>query len=135
MPKRSLNLPASGDTQDSITAPPRKMAAITVLLAPSRDSRSGASTSTTPKAMPASAISHMPLASRGSRSARRTSRGAGDPADSTGGGTANAAAISAAPATEAAENAGPVPTWVAAQPTTGPSSAPTTAAPNAVPSS
>ena len=36
---------------------------------------------------------------------------------------------------EAAENAGPVPTWMAAHPTTGPKSAPTTAAPIAVPSS
>jgi hypothetical protein len=43
-------------------APHRNVAAITVPDAPSRDSRSGASTSSTPKAMPASAISHMPMA-------------------------------------------------------------------------
>jgi hypothetical protein len=84
--------------------------------------------------MPASAISHLPVASRGSRSAGTTSRSAWDP-PGFGGGTANAATISAAAATEAAENAGPVPTWMAAQPTAGPKSAPTTAAPNAVPSS
>ena len=40
-----------------------------------------------------------------------------------------------APATAAAENAGPVPTWLATAPITGPSRAPPTAAPSAVPSS
>jgi hypothetical protein len=35
---------------------------------------------------------------------------------------------------EAAENVGPVPIWLATHPTTGPNSAPTTAAANAMPS-
>ena len=50
-----------------------------------------------------------------------------------GAGTANATAISSPAATAALENAGPVPTWSAIAPTTGPNRAPPTAAPMAVP--
>ena len=50
-----------------------------------------------------------------------------------GAGTANATAISSAPATAALEKAGPVPISLATAPTTGPNSAPPTAAPMAVP--
>ncbi len=133
-PNRSQNRPVTGDSADSSTAPNKNVAAITVPLAPRRLSRSGASTSTAPKAMPASAMSHMPMATRRSRSAGHAARspcGSAGPGD----GTAHDASISAAPATEAAENAGPVPTWLAIHPTTGPKSAPTTAEPSAVPSS
>jgi hypothetical protein len=133
-PNLSDSRPAIGDSPDSSTAPHRNVAAITVPLAPSRLRRSGASTLTTPKAMPASAISHIPVTSRLSRSAGPAARrpcGSGG----RGAGTANAAAIRATPATEAAENAGPVPIWLASAPTTGPKRAPTTAAPSAMPSS
>ncbi len=98
------------------------------------DSRSGASTSTTPKASPASMVSQRPILTRPSRNAGRTSRrlcGSGG----CGGGTRNATPMRITPATAAAEKAGPVPTCPATAPTTGPNSAPTTAAPSAVPSS
>ncbi len=51
-----------------------------------------------------------------------------------GSGTRRLATISVPPATVAAANAGPVPTWLATAPRTGPSRAPPTAAANAVPS-
>jgi hypothetical protein len=63
VPNRSDIRPASGDSADSIRAAHKNVAAMTVPDAPSPASRSGASTSRTPKAMPASAISHMPMAS------------------------------------------------------------------------
>jgi hypothetical protein len=88
----------------------------------------------TPKARPASAISHMPMAtfwSRNAGSAARSDCGASGRGD----GITNATPIRTAPAMEAAENAGPVPTALAIAPTTGPKRAPTTAAPSAVPSS
>jgi len=62
MPNRSDRRPATGDSTDSMRAPHKNVAAITVPDAPSRESRSGARTSIKPKAMPASAISHMPMA-------------------------------------------------------------------------
>jgi hypothetical protein len=115
-------------------APHRNVAAITVPDPPSRDSRSGARTSITPKAMPASAISHMPMTTCWSRSAGSAAR-SGCGASGRGDGITNATPIRAAPAMEAAENAGPVPTALATAPTTGPNSAPITAAPSPVPSS
>jgi len=63
VPNRSDMRPASGDSPDSIRAAHRNVAAITVPDAPRWASRRGASTSITPKARPASAISHMPMAS------------------------------------------------------------------------
>ena len=62
MPNRSDRRPATGDSTDSMRAAHKNVAAITVPDAPSRDSRSGVRTSSTPKAIPASAISHMPMA-------------------------------------------------------------------------
>jgi hypothetical protein len=62
MPNRSDTRPATGDSTDSMRAAHKNVAAITVPDAPSRESRSGARTSITPKAMPASAINHMPMA-------------------------------------------------------------------------
>jgi hypothetical protein len=134
VPNRSDMRPASGDSADSIRAAHRNVAAMSVPDAPSRASRSGASTSSTPKAMPASAISHMPMASWRSRNAGSAAR-SDCGASGRGDGIAYAAAIRAAPATEAAENAGPVPTVFATAPTIGPKRAPITAAPSAVPSS
>ncbi len=110
------------------------MAPISSVPAPSAASRSGASTSTTPNASPASRVSHRPPAARGlprAGSAARRPCGSGG----AGLGTKNAVPIRMTPATAAAANAGPVPTWPATTPTTGPNSAPTTAAPSAMPSS
>ena len=107
---------------------------MTRVLARSWASRSGASTSTTPKARPASMVSHRPARawrSASAGSAARSPCGSG----ACGGGTTNATTIRITPATAAAANAGPVPTWPATAPTTGPNRAPMTAAPSAVPSS
>src|SRR6185312_12352769 len=88
----------------------------------------------TPKAMPDKVTSHIPVASRKSRSAGQTAfRPWG--LTGSGAGAAKAATMRAPPATEAAENVAPVPIWFAIPPTTGPNSWPTTAAPTAVPSS
>ena len=84
----------------------------------------------TPKAMPARAISHMPITTWRSRSAGSAARRRCG-ASGRGAGTVNAIAIRRPAATEAAENAGPGPTAFATAPTTGPNSAPTTAAPRA----
>ena len=117
-----------------MAAAARKVPPMTVAVAPSWLSRSGASTSTTPKASPASRVSHRPTLTLRSRSAGQAAR---SPCGSArcGRGTKNATTIRAAPATAAPAKAGPVPTLVATVPTSGPKSAPTTAAPRAKPSS
>ena len=78
-------------------------------------------------------MSHIPTAMAGSAMAgsalRRVWR---EPAG--GLGTRRLATIRVPPATVAAAKAGPVPTWLATAPMTGPSSAPPTAAAKAVPS-
>jgi len=132
-PSLSNSLPASGESPDSTRAEHRNVTAITRPDAPRRDSRSGASTSIMPNAIPASAISQLPSTTSPSRRAGSAAR-SGCGASGRGEGTVNATAMSSASATAAAENAGPVPTALAAAPTTGPNSAPTTAAPSAVPS-
>jgi hypothetical protein len=129
-PNRSDIQPASGDSADSASAAHRNVAAMTVPVTPSRESRSGARTSMTPKAMPARAISHMPITTWRSRSAGSAARRRCG-ASGGGAGTVNAIAMRRPAATEAAENAGPGPTAFATAPTTGPNSAPTTAAPRA----
>jgi len=68
-PRRSERRPAIGESPDSTSAAHRNVAAITVPDTPSRDSRSGASTSTMPKAIPASAISQLPMTTCRPRSA------------------------------------------------------------------
>src|SRR6202035_5004028 len=133
-PARSDNRPASGDSPDSTSAAHRNVTPITVPDTPSLDSRSGASTSSMPKAIPASAMSQQPMTTSGSRSAGSAAR-SGCGAWGRGEGTVNATTIRNTSATEAAENAAPVPTTLATAPTTGPNRAPTTAAPSAVPSS
>src|SRR5580692_4063909 len=132
-PARSDSRPASGDSPDSTSAPHRNVTAITVPDTPSLDSRSGASTSSMPKAIPASAMSQQPMKTSRSRSAGSAAR-SGCGAWGRGEGTVNATTISSTSATEAAENAAPVPTALATAPTTGPNRAPTTAAPSAAPS-
>ena len=129
-PNRSDSRPATGDSADSASAAHRNVAAMTVPDEPSRESRSGARTSMTPKAMPARAISHMPVTTWRSRSAGSAAL-SGCGASGRGAGTVNAIAIRRPAATEAAENAGPAPTAFATAPSTGPNSAPTTAAPSA----
>ena len=61
-PRRSARRPASGDRPDSVAAAARNVIPIASAVAPSRDSRSGTSTSTTPNARPATRVSHMPVA-------------------------------------------------------------------------
>ncbi len=133
-PRRSDSRPASGDSPASIAADARKVAPMSRALAPSRLSRSGASTSSTPNAIPATVVSHMPSLTGASRSAGQAARSPCGAAPA-GAGTTKAVTMSMAPPTAAAENAGPVPTWLATAPTTGPNSAPPTAAPIAMPSS
>ena len=132
-PRRSERRPASGESPDSTSAAHRNVAAITVPDTPSLDNRSGASTSIVPKAIPASAISQLPIMTCLSRRAGSAAR-SGCGACGRGDGTVNATTIRNTSATEAAEKAAPVPTALATAPTTGPNSAPTTAAPSAVPS-
>ena len=129
-PNRSDSRPATGDSADSASAAHRNVAAMTVPDEPSCDSRSGVRTSMTPKAMPARAISHMPITTWRSRSAGNAARKRCG-ASGLGAGTVNESAIRSPAATDAAENAGPGPTVLATAPTTGPNSAPTTAAPSA----
>ena len=76
----------------------------------------------------------MPAAMWGSRTAGSAARSPCG-SDLWGAGTRNATTISPIPATAAAAKAGPVPTWPATAPTTGPNSAPITAAARPVPSS
>jgi len=132
VPRRSAARPATGDSAASSAAEARNVPAMTRAPTPRFAIRSGASTSTTPNARPASIVSHRPKLSRRSPIAVNASRnpcGTG----SRGAGTANAAAISTPPATAALANASPVPISSAIAPTTGPNSAPPTAAPMAVP--
>ncbi len=131
-PRRSAARPATGDRAVSTPAEARNVAAMTRAVTPRCAIRSGASTSSTPNARPASMVSHRPAASRRSRTAVKAARSPCG-TDSRGAGTANATAISTPPATAALANAGPVPTSSAIAPSTGPSSAPPTAAPMAVP--
>ena len=131
-PRRSAARPAIGDRAASTAADARNVPAMTRAATPRFAIRSGASTSSTPNARPASIVSHSPTISRRSTSAVNASRSPCGTA-SRGAGTANAAAISTPAATAALANAGPVPTSSAIAPTTGPNSAPPTAAPMAVP--
>ena len=131
-PSRSAARPATGDSAASTPAAARNVPAMIRAVTPRFASRSGASTSSTPNARPASIVSHSPMPSRRSPIAVNASRSPCGTA-SRGAGTANAAAISSPPATAALANAGPVPTTSAIAPTTGPNSAPPTAAPMAVP--
>jgi hypothetical protein len=131
-PRRSATRPATGDRTASSPAETRNVPAMTRAVTPSRDIRSGASTSSTPNARPASIVSHSPKPIRRSRAARNASRSPCGTA-ARGAGTPNATAISTPPATAALVNAGPVPISSAIAPTTGPNSAPATAAPMAVP--
>ena len=131
-PRRSAARPATGDKAASNPAEARNVPAMTRAVTPRCAIRSGASTSSTPNARPASMVSHSPTPSRRSRTAVKASRSPCGTA-SRGAGTANAAAIRTPAATAALANAGPVPTSSAIAPTTGPNSAPPTAAPMAVP--
>jgi hypothetical protein len=132
-PRLSESLPTSGERPASIAAESRKVRPINGALTPSRLSRSGASTSIRPNAIPASAISHIPPVTCGSRRVGHAALRPCCSSASAGAGSANAARMSSPPATAAAENAGPVPIRLATAPITGPSSAPPTAAPSAVP--
>jgi len=131
-PRRSAARPATGDNAASSPADARNVPAMTSPVTPRFAIRSGASTSSTPNARPASIVSHSPMPSRRSAIAVKASRSPWGTA-SRGAGTANATAISSPPATAALANAGPVPISSAIAPTTGPNSAPPTAAPMAVP--
>ena len=131
-PRRSAARPATGDSTASNAAEARNVPAMTRAVTPRVASRSGASTSRTPNATPASIVSQSPKLSRRSRAARNASRRPCATA-SRGAGTPRATAISTPPATAALANAGPVPISSAIAPTTGPKSAPPTAAPMAVP--
>ena len=96
-------------------------------------SRKGARTSTTPRASPATNVNHSPTAMAGSEIAGSALRRVWCVA-ATGLGTKTLATMSVPPATVAAAKAGPVPTWLATAPMTGPRRAPPTAAAKAVPS-
>jgi len=108
-PRRSDNRPANGESPDSIAAEARKVAPMISAVTPRWLSRSGARTSTTPKAMPASMVSHMPVPTCRSCTAGHAARRPCG-AEPSGLGTMKATAIRAAPATAAAAKAGPVPT-------------------------
>ena len=82
---------------------------------------------------PGTAISQMPKATRPSRSAPSSSRGLDVPSGA-GGGIVSAHSASASPASAAPQNTGVTPSTSASAPTTGPSSAPPTAAAIVVPS-
>jgi hypothetical protein len=131
-PRRSAARPATGESTASTPADARNVPAMIRAVTPRSAIRSGASTSSTPNARPASMVSQSPKLSWRSRAAVKAFRSPWATA-SRGAGTANATAISAPPATAALENAGPVPISSAIAPTTGPNSAPPTAAPMAVP--
>ncbi len=131
-PRRSAVRPATGDSIASNAPEPRNVPAMSRAVTPRLASRSGASTSSTPKARPASIVSHSPKASRRSPTARNASRSPCGTA-SRGACTPSATTISTPPATAALANVGPVPISSAIAPTTGPNSAPLTPAPMAVP--
>jgi hypothetical protein len=134
-PRRSDSLPVSGENPASKAADARNVPLITRALAPSWLSRSGASTSITPNARPATAVSHRPTATcRSLTAAKAAARPCGSEF-CCGAAIVKFTTMSPAPNTAAAENAGPVPIWLATAPITGPNSAPPTAAPRAVPSS
>ena len=107
-PRRSAARPATGDSAASTPADARNVPAMTRALTPRFAIRSGASTSSTPNARPASIVSHSPVLSRRSPRAVNASRSPCGTA-SRGAGTANAAAISTPAATAALANAGMVP--------------------------
>ena len=132
--RRSASRPANGESPPSMAEAARNVPAIRMAEAPRRASRSGASTSNTPNAIPASMVSHRPartcrFLSAGHISCSPCRDDSGAPLIRT------AMPMRRAPATAAATNVGPVPTSLATAPTTGPKSAPTTAAPSAMPSS
>ena len=131
-PRRSAARPATGDRAASTPAAARNVPAMIRAVIPRLASRSGASTSSTPNARPASIVSHNPMLIRRSPRVTNASR---SPCGTAwcGAGRVNAITIRTPPATAALANAGPVPTTSAIAPTTGPNSAPPTAAPMAVP--
>ena len=107
-PRRSAARPAIGDSAASTPAEARNVPAMTRAVTPRFAIRSGASTSSTPNARPASIVSHSPVPSRRSPSAVNASRSPCGTA-SRGAGTANATAISTPATTAALANAGLVP--------------------------
>ncbi len=131
-PRRSESRPMRGDSAASRAAAPRKAALITTAEAPSALRRNGTRTSTTPKAIPARAVSHIPAAIPGStRAGRAWRRLCGSPG--AGFGIVMLMTRRKTPATPAAAKAGPVPTRLATAPTTGPTRAPPRAAAKATP--
>jgi hypothetical protein len=109
VPWRSACLPASGESEPSIADDARNVPAMSRAVAPSSARRSGTRTSRTPKAIPASIVSHKPVLTRRSLTAFSASR---NPCriDSCGAGTRKVMAMSTVPATAAVVNTGPVPT-------------------------
>ena len=109
VPWRSACLPASGESEPSIADDARNVPAMSRALAPRSARRSGTRTSSTPKAIPASIVSHRPVLTRRSLTAFSASRspwGFG----LCGAGTRKATPMSTVPATAAVVNTGPVPT-------------------------
>jgi hypothetical protein len=109
VPRRSACLPATRDSTASIADAARNVPAMSSAEAPSWARRSGARTFNTPNAIPASNVNHRPVLTRRSFDARSASRNPCG-SDSRGVGTRKATPMSAAPATAAMANTGPVPT-------------------------
>ena len=131
-PRRSDTRPTTGLTPVSSAAAPSQAAPITAAPTPRSSSRSGASTPIVPNISPGTTISHIPAATRPSRSASSSSRGDDVPSGSAGG-VRSAHSASAVPTTATPQNVGVIPTASARAPTAGPTSAPATAAPIVVP--